>query len=168
MDLKQIIPSEFCLGCRGCCRFSEKDSMWSPLLLNEEIECLKENNLLSGCDTKKKKLTTVLNSTEENFVCAFLSVQDNSCRIYGLRPFECRLYPFLINREKNRIYLAVDPHCSFVERNAATSQFREYADYVADILKSPPVVRIINEIRDMIPEYQGVMNIAELYAYPGV
>ncbi|MDD5668937.1 MAG: YkgJ family cysteine cluster protein [Candidatus Omnitrophica bacterium] len=162
MDFKQIIPSGLCLECRGCSRFSEKDSMWSPLLLDEEIEYLKGKNLLAGCDTKKKKLTTILNPIDENFVCAFLLPQDNSCRIYEFRPFECRLYPFLINRGKNKIYLAVDPHCLFIERNAATKQFQEYADYLAGVLKSPPWTRVINEIRDVIPEYQDVMNISEL------
>ncbi len=33
--------------------------------------------------------------------CFFLNATDHRCRAYASRPFECRLYPFLLSREKN-------------------------------------------------------------------
>ena len=32
LNLKQFVPSEVCLKCKGCCRYKEADSAWRPKL----------------------------------------------------------------------------------------------------------------------------------------
>ncbi|MFA4842742.1 MAG: YkgJ family cysteine cluster protein, partial [Candidatus Omnitrophota bacterium] len=101
--IKQIIPQEVCLKCQGCCRFSEKDSVWSPSLLDEEAESLGQ-----------KKILLIASAAGNVFFCSFFEPEKNACKIYSRRPFECQLYPFLLKRKDKKTFLAVDPKCPFI------------------------------------------------------
>lgn len=146
--IKQITPSNFCLKCDGCCRFSQADTVWQPHLLKEEKKDLED--LIRLLDT------------ETGFICASLGMQDNKCKIYARRPFECQLYPFLVNRKENKIFLAVDLKCPFAKENLKTKEFRDYMEYLTKLFKNPSCKNILKNNLQIIQIYPEVINLAEL------
>lgn len=147
--MKQIVKKAFCLKCQGCCRFSGKDSIWSPRLLNEE--------------KNKKKLKLTFNKKQGSFVCSLLDIENNKCKIYSSCPFECKLYPFLINKKNNKAFLAVHLSCPFITQNLKTHNLKKYTHYLIKLFSSPKYKNILKNNPHIIQKYNDeALNIFEL------
>jgi len=152
--MKQFLKSDICLKCQGCCRFSAEDSAWVPNLLAEEAGYCGQGN----------KIKVV--PSEKGFLCSFLEGSSNKCRIYPGRPLECQLYPFLINRQGNEIFLAVDLNCPFAQEHFNQPEFKEYSEYLRDFLNSPEQLRVFKKNPQMLESYQGINNLLLLEIRP--
>ena len=152
-NINEIIPEEFCLKCDGCCRFAEANSVWFPHLLKAEEKII-----------PKGKFRLVINKKGHNFICSFLNVRDNKCKIYGIRPFECCLYPFLLNcdAESGKIFLAVDINCTFVKENLKKPEFKKYTKYLTTLFNSLDFSELMKNNPQIIQSYPDVLNLAEL------
>ena len=153
LSIKQLIPSEFCLKCDGCCRFISDDSPWFPRLLKEEEDAI-----------PKDKFRPVFNKKDRNFLCPYLNISNNNCKVYKTRPFECRLYPFLINHDEisGKIFLSIDLNCPFARENSKNKEFEKYAESLAASLKRGDFLMILKDNAGLIQSYPGVLNIIEL------
>lgn len=160
--IKDFIPQGFCLECRECCKFSEAESPWSPVFLHEEIEKIVElspagTQLLTG-----NKLNLVFSEQENIYLCPFLNSADNKCNIYAMRPFECRLYPFLINRKGDKVFLAIDLNCPFAKDNFQRESLQEYVEYLKGVFSSAHARQILKNNPQIIQTYPGIQDLAEL------
>ena len=160
--IAQIIPLGICLKCQGCCRFSQQDNVWSVSLLNEEIESCLEDKIPSCVISRDKKIRLKPNPKEDNFVCHFLSIQDNQCNIYPFRPFECQLYPFLINRHEGRVFLSADVKCPFVRDNSESEIFKKHAQYLTHLFNNSPWPNSLKNNPQIIQAYAGAVNLREI------
>lgn len=161
--IKQFVPEEFCLKCQGCCRFKEDNSVWSPCLLDEEIQALIDRKDLPAVSIfGDRRLHPVAHPAGENFICPFLEVQDNKCKIYPQRPFECQLYPFLLNLRKGKVLLTVDLNCPYVYEKINTPQAQEYIVYLTQLLNTPKMIKLLKENPQIISAYEEVREVAEL------
>jgi Fe-S-cluster containining protein len=135
LNLKQFIPSEFCIRCFGCCRFKEKENIWAPLGI---------------------KLIPSLQ--EGGFICPNLDLKTNLCRIYSERPFDCQLYPFLLNRKKDKVFLSVHLHCPFIEKNLERESFKRYVRYLKGYLSKIKIEPkfILEYPKDEIIDLEGL------------
>lgn len=160
--IEQVIPQDYCLGCKGCCRFSQQDSVWLPVLLREEIEELLEKNFSPSLIAQDKKIHSLPYPEQNNFICSFFKAQDNKCKIYAFRPFQCQLYPFLINRKGDSVFLAIDLKCPFVQENLKNQKFKRYSQDLTELLKSPNKRETLKNNPQIIQAYEGALNLAEL------
>jgi len=160
--IKQIIPKETCLKCQGCCRFLEAESCWLPTLLNEEIALLSKDPACQKIISAKKKIKPVFSDKNNNYICHFLSPEDNKCKIYPFRPLECQLYPFLINYSQDRVWLAVDLNCPFVEPHLETELFRQYVQYLNGLFASVEFKKLLKENPQTIQVYPDARNLMEI------
>jgi Fe-S-cluster containining protein len=149
IQLKQLIPKDYCFSCQGCCRFNQEDSIWFPHLLEEEKKRL-------------GKIRALADPQQGNFICAFLNKESNKCRIYNLRPFECQLYPFVFNRNNNKVFLAVDLNCTFIKENPRNQEFKDYVQRLTDLISSPSVLNILKNNPQLIQTYEGVLALAAI------
>jgi Fe-S-cluster containining protein len=149
ISVEQLIPKDFCLQCRGCCRFSQQQSVWQPHLLEEEKQSLGE-------------ISVVACPEENNFICSNLVREDNKCRIYQSRPFECQLYPFLIDRKSHKIFLALDLNCAFARENSEGKRLKEYARRLAEFLQRKDHLDTLKNNPLLCQEYDGVLDLIEL------
>lgn len=149
--IKQYVASDFCLNCIGCCRYNSNSSIWVPNLLEQEKRIL---------GLEKIELVASNNS----YVCSFLKVENNLCRLYKQRPMECRLYPFLLNYHDSELYLGVDSSCPFVKDKINSREFNNYLDCLIRYLLRPSVSSTLNENLKVFPSYpaEQVVNLAEL------
>lgn len=139
-DLEQFASSKFCLECRGCCIF--KDSLWPPHLLAEEKQALAKNEVR----TREKG---------DCLVCEFLIMKKHKCRIYGKRPLECRLYPFLLVRTDDDVCgLAAHLACPYVQDKLDTEEFDAYVAYlIGDWLNGDKVCKTLKEDKQIFRSY---------------
>ena len=161
--IKQFVPQEVCLKCQGCCRFRENNSAWLPCLLDEEIlDLVDRKDIPAVAISIDKKIQPVPNPLAEGFLCSLLDENANKCRIYSLRPFECQLYPFLINLRDGKVILTVDLNCPYVKENLSGKEFKEYTEYLVSYLNSPKQIRMLQDNPQVIQAYEEVLEIIEL------
>jgi Fe-S-cluster containining protein len=167
IKIDPFVPSETCLACDGCCRYAEHDSIWAPVFLFEEIVALTEKNLVPTClfthPASKAGREARINLVEAKgqWVCPCLSVADTTCKIYGQRPLDCRLYPFLLVRKEGRASLAIDEKCPYAQKNIDSPRTREVAAALIRILKSPEVSAVLKKNPGMIQAYPSDYRILE-------
>ncbi|MCK9603710.1 MAG: YkgJ family cysteine cluster protein [Candidatus Omnitrophica bacterium] len=160
--IKQFVPQEACLKCQGCCRFAKADSVWSPCLLDEEIQELLDKEIPPAYISADRRILPIADPQGEGFICAFLNAGENKCRIYAFRPFECQLYPFLINLRGQKVILTVDLNCPYVKDKLKTEAFKEYTEYLASFLNSPEQIRILKDNPQLLQAYEAVTDLVEL------
>jgi len=161
--IKQFVPQDFCIKCRGCCRFKEEDSVWSPCLLDEEVQGLLDKpGIPAVAMSIDHRIKVVANPSGADFICPFLGVQDNKCKIYDTRPFECQLYPFLINLRKGKVLLTVDLNCPYVYEQINSPAAKDYIVYLTGYLNSRPLRSMLKDNPQIIQAYEEVREVAEL------
>lgn len=160
--IKQFVPQEVCLKCQGCCRFKEPDSVWLPCLLDGEIQGFLDKKIPPAIISVDRKIQPLPNLTGESFICAFFDAQNNKCKIYDFRPFECQVYPFLINLRGKKVILTVDLNCPYIKENLNSKVFKEYADYLTSFLNSPKQIKILKDNPQLLRAYEEVAEIIEL------
>ncbi len=160
--IKQFVPQEACLKCQGCCRFKEMDSVWTPCLLEEEVQDLIDKDIPPAYINMQRKIRPVPNPKGEGFVCAFFEAGSNKCKIYQMRPFECQLYPFLINLRNKKVVLTVDLNCPYAKENMNKKEFKEYVNYLSAYLDSPKQLEMLKDNPQIIQAYEDVLDVIEL------
>ena len=161
--IKQFVPSEFCNKCKGCCRFKEASSVWSPCLLDEEIQgLLDKKDIPAASISIDRRIQVIANPIGADFICPFLACQGNKCRIYDMRPFECQLYPFLINLRKGKVLLTVDLNCPYVYKKINSREIKDYIAYLAGYLNSPKQLAMLKSNPQIIQAYEEVREVAEI------
>jgi Fe-S-cluster containining protein len=160
--IKQLIPSEFCLKCQGCCRFSEQDSVWVPCLLDEEIQDLLDRDIPAAFISGQRKILPIFNPGQDNFICPFLDIAENKCKIYAFRPFECQLYPFLINLRNKKIILTVDLRCPYIKENINSPELKDYIEYLTTLLNLPQQIKLLKSNPQTLQAYEDVLEVIEL------
>ncbi|MGD0336416.1 MAG: YkgJ family cysteine cluster protein [Candidatus Omnitrophota bacterium] len=160
--IKQFVPQEVCLSCQGCCRFREADSAWAPCLLEEDIQELLDKEIPPALLSLDKKIRPLPNPRGEGFICAFFDIDKNKCKVYDYRPFECQLYPFLINLRENKVLLTIDLNCPYAKKKLNSKEFKEYSDYLIVYLNSPKLLRLLKDNPQIIQAYEDVSEIIEL------
>ena len=161
--IKQFVPQEFCLKCQGCCRFKEVISVWSPCLLDEEIqELLDKEGIPAASISIDRRIQPIANPNGADFICPFLGSLDNKCKIYDIRPFECQLYPFLINLRKDKVLLTVDLNCPYVCEKINSPEAKDYITYLSGYLNSPEQLEMLKDNPQIIQAYEEVREVAEL------
>lgn len=164
--IRQFVPQEICLKCQGCCRFREANSVWTPCLLDEEIQDLLGRKIPPVNISSDRKIQLIPDPKQDGFICPFLTAQDNKCKIYESRPFECQLYPFLVSLRDKKVLLTVDLNCPYAKEKLNSKEFKEYAQYLSAFLNSTRQKRILKDNPQIIQAYEEVMDVIELDPAP--
>lgn len=144
-DFQQFVPSKVCLTCDGCCRFKEADSAWRPKVTKQDISEIRREGLAEKIFRQALKpdgrLATRCHLGEN--LCSFFNALDHTCGIYSARPFECQLYPFLLNRKSGRIVLSVHLLCPYIQETKPTQIYQEYVEYLRGYFARPEVLNVL-------------------------
>jgi len=156
INVKQFVPSKVCLSCDGCCRFKEETSAWRPKISREEVNNGVGQGLAEEIFSKVVDLNTRAIKTtpcQEGHCCSFLNRQENTCRIYPNRPWECQLYPFILTKHDGKIAVAVHHLCPFVQDKYETSDYVDYVYYLKEFFKQVEVKDFLNRNPALIGDY---------------
>jgi Fe-S-cluster containining protein len=152
--MKQLVPEGYCLSCQGCCRFAGSQSSWVTKLLPAEQAAL---------GVQGQAVPLVECPAQALWYCAYLDPVTNACSLYARRPLECRLYPFVLNRRGNAVFLAYDVNCRFVQEQCGSKGFAAYAQELAAYLCSAPVREQLEGAGYMLAPYEGAIDCAYLF-----
>ncbi len=127
----QFVPQKVCLSCDGCCRFKEETSVWRPKITKDEIAQVraKKSSLIDKIFSKehvgsKGYLKTI--KQKSICKCTFFNLEQNTCTIYSDRPFECQIYPFLLNKKGKELAVSVHLWCPYIQKKRYTAEFEGY------------------------------------------
>lgn len=164
-DLKQYVPSEVCLSCDGCCRFKEEESPWRPKVAAEEIELTAKTTGQSLPSKRIPKDTITpsghikaISCGQGNHICTFFNPESNTCKIYNFRPFECRLYPFVLTKNNTKVELVVHHACPYVQKTRNQDDFGRYVNYLKEYFKRKEIVDFIGKNPQLLGDYSGYRN----------
>lgn len=160
--IKQFVTEEACLKCQGCCRFIQEDSSWVPSLFNEEIKHFLNQGAAAALITPHKKLKIVPFPKQKVCLCSLFNYEENKCKVYASRPFECQLYPFLLCAKGKDVYLAADSNCPFIQEKNKTREFKQYAQYLVSLLQNPPYAELLRNNPHIMQSYTEVCEIQAL------
>ena len=160
--IKQFVPQEVCLKCRGCCRFGELKSVWAPCLLEEEMQSLIDKDIPAVSISIDRRIQAIPDAEGKSFICPLLDAKDNKCRIYDFRPFECRIYPFLIGIRNKKVLLTLDLNCPYIKEKLNSKELKKYTEYLNTFLNSPKQLRILKDNPQIIQAYEEVLDVVEL------
>jgi Fe-S-cluster containining protein len=127
-SLRQLIQKKFCLACKGCCRFKERQSLWRPKVYASEERLLKHKHFDKTFLDHQGRVAT--RACGDDHVCLFLDLLTNECQVYKARPFECELYPFLFIKKQEGIFLAAHLACPFIQQVQSSEQLEKYGSYL--------------------------------------
>jgi len=156
IPLKQFIPQEICLGCDICCRFSCSETVWAPKFLEEEIKQLVDNNILpptfftERCNNISHHIN--LEAHKDYFICPCFNTDSNKCKIYLDRPLECRLYPFLLIKNKGGFYLTYDKKCIYM-KDGANKDMTDYIEYLKKEFQKKENIDLLRMHKELFSEY---------------
>ncbi len=161
MKVKQFVPQIECLSCDGCCRYSQKQTVWAPLFLFDEIVDLTARNIVPCClfthvdsHAGDSARIDLIEADGGQFLCPCFGLNTNKCKIYADRPFDCQLYPFLLAREQDKAYLAVDENCPYIKKTGiSTKSMKDHVRYLVEFFSSENIVKVIKGNPKMIQEY---------------
>lgn len=163
MQLKQLVPQEFCLRCDVCCRFPQADSVWAPLFTKSEVKHLVENDILPPLvftthpdqEQGVKEINPLkinLIAHEDYYICPCLEPREHKCKIYEQRPFECQLYPFLLVKSHGKFYLAKDIKCPYF-KSGPEDKTKIYIEYLKKELQTQKMLYFLNANLDLFTKY---------------
>lgn len=131
--LKKILSQETCGKCRVCCGFDESDK-WEIPLIYEELKKYIEGRYKCRIVPRGNEYVFDMEFDGDKVVyCPMAS--DKGCVLGDMKPFDCRIWPFRVNRLDGRLVITVSPVCGAVSElplNRLTEFLKE--DGFADML----------------------------------
>ena len=162
------MSSQVCLKCDGCCRFKEPGTIWRPKLTDEETAILKQSGLAD-------KIFSPQNLDDEKFIktkpgcgehlCQFFNPDDHACAIYGSRPFECELYPFVLSKAEQRLGLYMHLNCPFVQEQYQQDHMKAYKSYLKDFFLREDARLFLKRNSRFLNDYSSYKEELELIFY---
>jgi hypothetical protein len=137
--------------------------VWAPCLLDEEMqELIDKEGIPAATISIERRIDLLPNPQGEGFICPFLNLADNKCRIYDWRPFECQLYPFLITLRGKKVLLTVDLNCPYIKEKIKSQELKDYIEYLSAYLNCPQQLKLLKDNPRIIQAYDEVCDLLEL------
>ncbi len=151
-NFPQFVPQEVCLSCDGCCRFTEPESPWRPKIAQEEIEGKDSSEGIFSKDLDRDHYIKT-QEHQEQFRCTFFHASDHICHVYQCRPFECRLYPFLLTQKEGFPAVSVHLSCPYVQEQLNSDGFKDQVEELKKYFRQSNVLAFIQRNPSLLGEY---------------
>ncbi|MEW5894637.1 MAG: phosphatidylglycerol lysyltransferase domain-containing protein [Candidatus Omnitrophota bacterium] len=153
-EFKQFVPSEYCFQCKNCCVFESSVTPWRPLMGQEEKlrSCLHNSSDCFNGDRVHPD-GYVKTEVEKNIGRCDVLTDQYMCQCYQSRPFECKLYPFVVVEKDARSYLAAHLSCPYVRDHLHDQDYHEYVDYLIRNFQTSELRLFLNRNRSIARTY---------------
>lgn len=157
--IQNFLSSDVCLSCEGCCRFDKEKSDWRPKVGQSE-----ERPIMVSLSLDKKMCAQGLiekggylkdKLCHGMYACTFFNPDDSTCGIYHHRPFECRLYPFVLTKLNQKQVVCVHLPCPYIQQKKEHKKYDEYAEYLKDFFQNPEIASFLEENPHLFGDYLG-------------
>jgi len=152
MEIKNLTKAEDCKKCIDCCCLFEKDDLnFAPIFTKNELKKIKEKYTYKFTARpydipKKAFIVNLIKSKKEKemYVCPFFNEEGRFCKINDLKSLDCRLWPFILVKDGDRIILACfrKSFCPSIKK-IRQKEFDEYSKYLTRILKKDKNIKFL-------------------------
>ncbi len=158
MKLKKLIKLNNCLKCRQCCKFRKSDFAYVPIFNKNEVEKIAEHGgkkiSWRNYQGRAGSFQPVLVKSKKQdgwYVCPFLDEVKYLCIIEKIKPFDCRIWPFVLMRGKNggAIFMAYysKKYCPGLE-NIKPKELKKFKEYLVKFCKKNYFKRFLVAVWD--------------------
>lgn len=112
--LKEILSKNDCAKCRICCGFVESDKWEIPLIFRENKDKIEEKLRIALEKRGEEYVLPMKFDGEKVVYCP--AVSENGCTLGELKPFDCAIWPFRVNKLGNFRVITVSPVCESVSK----------------------------------------------------
>jgi Fe-S-cluster containining protein len=162
--MKQIVHHEQCKRCGECCRFRADRQDFAPIFTAGEIEAIRavRGEMPEFVPFKDSDNIFQIRLVEAQqptphypYVCPFLDEDNYACSIYDVRPFDCRVWPFIILKETEtgEIRLAhFTGNACLAMQEVSPEDLSEYEAYMQEWVTSEDFLNFLREHPQLIWE----------------
>lgn len=153
-DFKKLITSDICLSCDGCCQFDGINNDWRAKAGEAEADIIVQKaiapkDIIADGGYLKEKLCHGI------YVCEFFDTDTHKCGIYEDRPFECRLYPFVLTRCHDKPAVSVHLSCPYVQENSDSQSYEKYIIYLKKYFQRQDLKEFLQVNPHLFGDYRG-------------
>lgn len=152
--LKKILNPDTCKACRICCGFDESDKWEIPLIFSEFRDKVEAKTGLTLSPRGSEYVFDMQFDGERIVYCPALG--ENGCTLGELKPFDCYIWPFRVNRLGEFKVITVSPVChsvsglpletltEFIQENGDTifSAAEKHPDMVKPYIDGYPILAV--------------------------
>ena len=144
--IPQFVPQDVCLACDGCCRFAEPESVWRPKVFDgEEAE--------DACTALDAHRCVQARVTGGQCECVFFERKTNTCQIYDQRPWECRLYPFMLTRRGEHVWVVMHLACPHIQDALGSESLKNFVITLQSYFEQDDVVEFLRRHAQNVTDY---------------
>ncbi len=136
--IPNITDERFCIKCKWCCIFKEKERDLAPYFSKSEAKSI-DKRKIEETDGGFLQAKTLKSRSRKGYKCIFLKEKQNICSIYKNRPMDCKTWPFVVgwDEEKKDVYLwIVNKEFCRAVKNVKKIKKSEIAENLIDYLKN--------------------------------
>ncbi|MGN0688156.1 MAG: hypothetical protein ACI4KA_08630 [Oscillospiraceae bacterium] len=146
--LKKILTPVSCGECRVCCGFDESDKWEIPLIFDELRGYLAVHYPDVALEKRGGEYVFDMSfNGDEVVLCPMLT--EKGCALGDNKPFDCRIWPFRVNRLGENNVITVSPVC----KEVSSLPLKVLTDFVSDGGFAQTVFSAAREHPDMVKPY---------------
>lgn len=172
MKIEKLLNFKDCVKCRQCCKFKNGEARWAPVFSRAEIETIgktykgkaswrKYRNSQNSFQPRLKKAKEQAGL----YVCPFLNEQKYTCLIERVKPFDCRIWPFVLmkNKKKDAINLVYysRKYCPGLS-GVGQRRFENYKKYLVNFCKLNSIVPFLGALWEHDTDATRICEIMKL------
>lgn len=163
--MRQIVHHEQCQRCRECCRFRANRQDFAPIFTADELAAIRQTADTMPEFVPFKNSDNIFQIRLQAakypdpvypYVCPFLDEDKYACTIYDTRPFDCRVWPFIVLKltDTGEVRLAhfTGDACLALEE-ASMEDFGEYEAYMIRLVTSADFLEFLRQHPELIWEH---------------
>ena len=160
LPVKQLIRLADCLKCYDiCCHFLKSGIDATPVLTEDELALIKKKYKGPFSVRQWGKSGRVFQiclkkiRNKNIYICPFLERSDQRCKINGIKPFDCRFWPFLLIRSKDKksIHIAYfDKTICPALKNISRNDFEKYKKYAIGLFRKKKYLDFIKQHPEIV------------------
>ena len=165
-DMPVLITTGECLSCEGCCRFPAQDC-WTAKAGKEERAALQDAPRALPFPSDKpvvdEKGAVATVPVGNHYQCVFFKTENGYCLAYSCRPFECRLYPFVVARYEGRVVVALHEGCPYVMKHGKDPSLITHIDALRAYFKKPEVRQFVHNNACVAGDYSSCDDVTVVF-----
>ncbi len=152
-----------CQDCRGCCYFPEEETYFAPIFTKEEIDIIgktrKEMPVFKPFrDSTNVFKIDIVHSTRKKGqkVCPFLDEKTHLCGVYAVRPFDCKIWPFMFmkNTDGRTVLASFMKDACPITDSFSTETYDEYKKNIFEFIKKEKGFDLLKTHPDLASDYE--------------
>jgi Fe-S-cluster containining protein len=160
---------EICTQCRSCCYFPKDAVYFAPVCTHTEAKAIKKligRDIFKPFKDSKNVVQIKLKKMagKDTYVCPNLDKKTHMCRVYSIRPLDCKTWPlfFMKKNGKNVLVCYEKDACMDTDR-LNNASFKKFVQRKLEWIEKEGIAKVMKEHPDLLwKDEEDVFVVADL------